>query len=109
MEIADTKIGYPAPGAPRRAPGDTPRPTLVATMVAKVASNARASLAIIAVLVILVVGMYVHYHGFLFLGPYAKRAARRGAKGVEKSADAGGDNDKGDSETERLIESINKA
>ena len=96
MDSADMKNGFPAP-----------RQTMVAKMVAKVASNASASLAVIAVLMVLVVGMYVYYHGFLFLGPYAKRAAKRGAKGPEKSADQ--DDKDGDSETERLIESINSA
>jgi hypothetical protein len=82
-------------------------------MVAKVASNPCTSLAIIAVLTILVVGMYVYYHGFLFLGPYAPRVAKRGAQGSEKGADKGSaadkDSAKGDPETERLIESINSA
>jgi hypothetical protein len=116
MENPDMKHGFTAPGggpgAPRPASGADRQP-FVAKMVAKVASNACTSLAIIAVLVVLVVGMFVYYHGFLFMGPYAKRAVKCGAKSSakksEKPADKDSDSEKGDSETERLIESINSA
>jgi hypothetical protein len=66
------------------------------------------ALAVVVVLLILVIGLYVYYHGFLFLGPYAKCAPRRG-KAKKDSGGGGGDasDDRGDPETERLIEAIN--
>jgi hypothetical protein len=99
---------------PRPTGPGAPRKSFVARLAASVASHAYMSLAIIVVLVILVIGVYVYYHGFLFLGPYAGRRPGRPASHRKKRAEAGADegagdaDDRGDPETERLIESINR-
>jgi putative methionine-R-sulfoxide reductase with GAF domain len=77
--------------------------TFVAKMAGAVAAHARMSLAVIVVLAALVIGIYVYYHGILWLGPYAGRGGRA-AKAKRKAADA----EPGDPETERLIDSINR-
>ena len=111
--LGATSLGATSLGATSLGAVEPQRPALVARMVAKVAANPCTSLAIIAVLTILVVGLYVYYQGFMFLGPYAPRVTKRGARGAEKGAekDSAADKDsaKGDPETERLIESINSA
>ena len=68
------------------------------------------ALAVIVVLVILVIGLYVYYHGLLFLGPYAKAGGKgsRGRKKKDGGSDGGdGSEERADPETERLIDSIN--
>jgi hypothetical protein len=83
----------------------------IAKMAGIVAKHAYMSLAIIIVLVILVLGMHIYYHGFLFLGPYAKpsKGGFRSAKSNKRKGadDADAESQKGDPETERLIDSIN--
>jgi hypothetical protein len=100
----------PQAGAGRGALGATsPKKPLAARLAGAVANHAYASLAIIIVLLILVIGLVVYYRGFLFLGPYAgKRAGARGSRRKDPGPDEGGADDKGDPETERLIESINR-
>lgn len=79
-----------------------PKKPFVARLAAAVAGHAYWSLAAIIVLTLLVVGLYVYYHGFFFLGPYAhKPKGGRAKKGGEDEA-------QGDPETERLIDSINQ-
>lgn len=105
----------PLPQAPAAAAPAAMRPagpakkTFVAKMAGAVAGHAYMSLAIIVVLVILVIGLYVYYHGFLFLGPYAKhgKGGFRAAKGKRKDSDDAEPGAQGDPETERLIDSIN--
>jgi hypothetical protein len=83
--------------------------TFVAKLAGAVADHSYMSLAIIVVLVVLVIGAYIYYHGLLFLGPYASpgKSGFRSAKGGKrKDPDAEG-GDQGDPETERLIDSIN--
>jgi len=102
-----TPLGAPA----ARGPG---KKSIVAKLATSVAGHAYASLAIIVVLLILVIGLYVYYHGLFFLGPYA--SAKKGGfrpkkkKGGDDSSaeDAPGPSAKGDPETERLIDSINR-
>lgn len=100
-----------APAAMRPAgPAGPAKKSFFAKMAGAVAGHAYMSLAIIVVLVILVIGLYVYYHGFLSLGPYAKhgKGGFRAAKGKHKdSDDAEPGAEKGDPETERLIDSIN--
>ena len=90
--------------------------SFVAKAAASVAGHPYASLAIIVVLVIVVIGVFVYYRGLLFLGPYADSARiSRSAKGAASKTkrktsdddDESGD-DKGDPETEKLINAINK-
>jgi hypothetical protein len=88
--------------------------SLVAKLAASVAGHAYMSLALIIVLLILVIGLYVYYHGLFFLGPYA--SAQRSTKGGAKKKGSSGASDetdtgdaKGDPETERLIDSINRS
>lgn len=79
---------------------------LAGRLAAGVARHAHLSLALIVVLAVLVVGMYVYYHGVSVLGPYAGRRKAAGGAGRAGAA-ADPDGADGDPETERLIESIN--
>lgn len=96
--------------------GAAPSKSFVAKLAGAVASHAYMSLAIIIVLTILVLAIYVYYHGLLFLGPYASKSGgdRRSKKkkegGFLAETDAGtvDDSPSGDAETERLIESITR-
>jgi hypothetical protein len=85
------------------APAPICKKPFIASLAEAVARHAYLALAVIAVLAALAVGLYVYYHGFLFLGPYAQ-LARLGAR---RKADDG-DGDKEDPETERLIEALNR-
>jgi hypothetical protein len=93
---------YSDPAASAARPG-APKKALASRLAGAVASHAYASLALIIVLVILVVGLYTYYHGILFLGPYAK-----GGKGKKKDKASDEGEVSGDPETERLIDSINR-
>ena len=97
-----------APMAALRPAGPAKKP-LVAKMAGMVASHAHASLAIIIVLTVLLLGLYIYYHGLFFLGPYARPRKSRATKKRkdEDEADQGAQKQKGDPETERLIDSIN--
>lgn len=65
---------------------------------------------IIILLVILLIGMYVYYHGLLMFGPFAGPAKPKGkGKGKEKIKEHSEDDEKGDDETEKLIDTINGA
>lgn len=100
----------PQQAAPRPGPPAAPKKSFVAKMASAVASHAYLSLAVIVVLVILVIGLYVYYHGFLFLGPYAS-GGKGGFRSKKKKDEGGGDpgsDEKGDPETERLIDTINR-
>jgi flagellar basal body-associated protein FliL len=85
--------------------------TLVGRMAGKVGKSPYTALAVIVVLAILVIGLYVYYHGLLRVGPYAAVSAfRKGgpakaAPAKEKAADEAAET--GDPETERLIAAIN--
>jgi hypothetical protein len=103
--------------APAGAGPPAPKKPLVAKLAARVAAHAYMSLAIIIVLLILVFGLVVYYRGLWFLGPYAAGALRgkKGARGKKKDQGGGegapgalGSDEKGDPETERLIDSINR-
>ncbi len=94
--------------AVRPAPPAPAKKSFIAKIAGSIASHAYMSLAIIIVLIILVIGIYVYYHGFLFLGPYAKKSGfRPGKKRPAGGGDAGAGDEAGDPETERLIDSIN--
>ena len=89
---------------------------IVCKLAGAVSRHGRMCLALIAVLTVLVVGMYVYYHGFLRFGPYCKSVARPGPrKGAKKSSDDGesgtaaGKSDRVAEETEKLIETINQS
>lgn len=89
--------------------------SFVAKAAGAIASHSYASLAVIVVLVIVVIGMFVYYRGLWFLGPYAECAQlSKGSKGAAaKSKRKASDDDesgdeKGDPETEKLINAINK-
>jgi hypothetical protein len=93
----------------------TGRRGVMCKMAGIVSRHGKASLAIIVVLTIIVVWMYVYYHGFLKFGPYSKNVARaskkKKPKGQVEEDDDGGrrsKKDRGDDETEKLIESINQ-
>ncbi len=100
----------PATGAPALAPAvATPtRKSFVAKMASSIASHAYMSLAIIIVLAIVIVAMFVYYHGLFFLGPYAKGAGPRARRKKEAADDQPASEDAADPETERLIDSINR-
>jgi len=90
-------------------PAGPVKKSLVTKMAGTVASHAHASLALIIVLTVLLIGVYVYYHGLLFLGPYARPRKSRASKKRkdDDDADQGAQEQKGDPETERLIDSIN--
>jgi hypothetical protein len=102
--------------APQPAPLQAPtRKGVICKMAGAVSRNNRLCLGIIVVLAILVIGMYVYYHGLFRFGPYCKRAlsgARQRKPREERIAQRppaeSGDRDAGDDETEQLIKSINK-
>jgi hypothetical protein len=84
-----------------------------------VAARSYMSLAVIVVLLILVIGGYIYYHGLFMFGPYAagRTSARkggttskrkRGTAAADTPAEDALDDSTADPETERLIESINK-
>jgi len=96
-----------APLTPRAAAA--PKKSFVAKLAASVAGHAYMSLAIIIVLLILVIGLYVYYHGLFFLGPYAStKGGPRPKKKKDSGDESGAEDAKGDPETERLIDSINR-
>ena len=104
------------PQAFAQAPAAHPvKKSLLSATANAVACNSYVSLAIIVILIIMVIGLYVYYHGILGLGPFASRgpAARKpGARGKGQEADEESDkksDEKSDPETERLIDSINNA
>ena len=105
--------GPPPPSAGVLTRAGPAKKMFIAKMAGVVAGHAYMSLAIIVVLVILVIGLSVYYRGFLFLGPYAQhsKGAPRAANGGKRKdpGDPGADQgaEKGDPETERLIDSIN--
>jgi hypothetical protein len=88
--------------APARA---APAKSIVTRMTSFLAGHAHMTLAIIIVLIVLVIGLFVYYHGLLFLGPYA--SAKAGFKSKERKKDADEDAAKADPETEKLIATIN--
>jgi hypothetical protein len=92
----------------RPASSEPPKRSFMSRMTGAVAAHASMALAAIAVLAVMLVATIVYYRGLLFLGPYAGRAGfaagATAAAGAAPPAAA-----KGDPETERLIDSINKA
>jgi hypothetical protein len=88
-----------------------------------VANHSKLSFAIICMLTVLVIGMYIYYHGFFILGPYAssdnksKDSSKDNKKDKSKdsSKESSKDNKKDksneieDIETENLIKSINSS
>ena len=91
--------GWPGPPPPKK--------PLAGRLAAAVARHSFLSLAVIVVLVVLTIGLYVYYHGFLVLGPYATPAGKGRSKKADGSRAEGGP--AGDEETERLIDTINGA
>jgi hypothetical protein len=95
--------------------------SLASKLAGAVGRSPYASLAIIVVLTILVISLYVYYHGFLRVGPYAAgftasagnkvKTARPESGGASdsraKDASSAAPADSGDPETERLIAAIN--
>ena len=95
--------------APQYAP-EPPKKSFMARLTGAVAAHSSMALAAIVVLAVLLVATIVYYRGLLFLGPYAGRAGfAAGAVAAAPSGAAAAPAAKGDPETERLIESINKA
>lgn len=92
---------------PAIAVAPTPRKGLICKMSGAVSRHPRAAAAMIIVLTILVIATYVYYHGIWKLGPYGK--ARKPAKKGKPKQEEGQDEERGDEETEKLIESINQA
>lgn len=92
-------------------PASPPAKRSAATKLAgAVGRNPYASLAVIIVLTIVVISMYVYYHGFLWLGPFAARGSRRPErKPASRKEPPAADppQESGDPETERLIAAIN--
>ena len=79
-----------------------------------VAARSYMSLAVIVVLLILVIGGYIYYHGLFMFGPYAagRTSARKGGTTSKRAAadtpaEDALDDSTADPETERLIDSIN--
>ena len=80
-----------------------------------VAARSYMSLAVIVVLLILVIGGYIYYHGLFMIGPYAAgctSARKRGTISTRKRGTAAADtpaedDSTADTETEHLIDSIN--
>lgn len=87
-----------------------PKKSFAAKITGAVARHAQLSFAIIVVLLILVIGLYVNYHGFFIFGPYAA-AAKSGTRSKRSKsgsdADSDSDGERSDPETERLIDIIN--
>lgn len=80
-----------------------PKRGIVCKMAGGVANHSRAAAAAIVVLTILVIGMFVYYHGISRFGPYAKKSAMRGKKSKADDGEKSGEPD----ETDKLIKSIN--
>jgi hypothetical protein len=78
-----------------------PKGSFVSSCADAVAGNAYLSLAVMVVLTVLLIGLWVYYHGIFGLGPYASGSPKPG----KKASDA---NDDADPETERLIKTINQ-
>jgi len=97
-----------APRPPPERGGASPKKSLVGRLAAAVAGHAYLALAAIIVLTLLVIGLYVYYHGLFFLGPYAAPPPKGRAKKKDRDSGAGADEAQGDPETERLIDSINQ-
>lgn len=92
------------------APPLPPRPGLAARLTASVADSPRLALGAICVLAALVVGLYVYYHGLLFLGPYAGRPAKaKPARAAAGRPGGGGEAEATDPETDRLVDAIDAA
>lgn len=118
---AHTEPPSPSASAGASASASAGKKSLVAKAAGAVGRNPHAALAAIVVLTLLVVALYVYYHGLFHLGPFASAApassssAGRGKTGSRKpdSGDTGasskpdGAPDAGDPETERLIAAIN--
>lgn len=90
------------------------KPSLVARLSKACSNNGKACLAIIVVLVIIVIGMYIKYHGFLGIGPFSKQAKRKNSTGGTKaklsnSSEVEGAPPAADPETQQLIDTINKS
>jgi hypothetical protein len=95
------------------------KPSSMGKLASIVADRPFASLALIIVLIILVIGMFIYYRGFAGIGPYTgpprKGAAKfrdgdggdGGGGAPKKPGHAGGAEGKPDAETEKLIATIN--
>ena len=98
-------------GPPGHPLGDSAAPpaskrSTVGKLAGVVGRNPHASLAVIVVLAILVISLYVYYHGFLRVGPYAA-PRRAGPKPPARKDPPADPPESGDPETERLIAAIN--
>ena len=85
--------------------------SFVARLAGAVSSHAYLSLAVIVVLLILVIWLCIYYRGFLFLGPYVHAPPKTKKRKFTAAADEASVpidvDEKGDPETERLIDNIN--
>jgi hypothetical protein len=92
-----------APAAP------SGRKSIVSRLASVLSSHAHLTLAIVVVLVVIIIGMFIYYHGLLFLGPYAKAGFKSGSAARRKKAEGDEDEEsaKADPETEKLIATIN--
>lgn len=97
-----------APPAPASAPTPAAAPSFMSRFSGMVAAHPSAAFGVIVVLAVLVVVTLVYYRGLAFLGPYAgvRAGFAAAAVGGARPADAAA---KADTETEQLIESINKS
>ncbi len=104
--------GLSPPAAPPTLEQKTGKRSMMSKLAGAVGRNPYASLAVIIVLTIVVISLYVYYHGFLKIGPYASGFAPSAVKGGPKSGrepkgSPPDSSDSGDPETERLIAAIN--
>lgn len=93
------------PGGPPL-PNDLSKKSFVSKLSHSVECHADMSLAIIIVLFIIVIGMYIYYHGLFSIGPYVKICTKTRTKKIKSEDDVDGESD--GAETNKLIESINK-
>jgi hypothetical protein len=96
--------------APPTPPESPKRASCVAKLAACVAGHSYVALAIIVVLLVIIVGTYIYYHGFWVLGPYANApsAGIKKGKGLGKGFGKSAAEPKSfDPEIERLIAMIN--
>jgi hypothetical protein len=84
----------------------TPQPGYMTTLTNTISSKPQMALGVIVVLIIIIIGMYIYYHGILVFGPYA--GLRRKSKKSDNDESDDESDDKSDDETDKLIKNINK-
>lgn len=105
IQLSDyvTQRASSAPSPPAAAPG------LMSKATAHVVARPKLALAVIVLLVILVIYLVVYYRGLFIFGPYAVGAAAAAGARKRKRAPVDDEDDPGDAETEKLIQTINSA